>query len=79
MIAQDKRDKAMDGLLPAMNDLYAFVAAADQLKDMDKDRKKLLKDMFVQTAECAYFIRDKAQIENFCEDHSYSTLTTCSI
>ena len=67
MIAQDKRDKAMDGLLAAMNDLYAFVAAADQLKDIDKDRKKLLKDMFVQTAECAYFIRDKAQVESFCE------------
>ena len=67
MIAQDKRDKAMDGLLAAMNDLYAFVAAADQLKDMDKDRKKLLKDMFVQTAECAYFIRDKAQVQSFCK------------
>ena len=67
MIAQDKRDKAMDGLLTAMNDLYAFVAAADQLKDIDKDRKKLLKDMFVQTAECAYFIRDKAQVQSFCE------------
>ena len=67
MIAQDKRDKAMEGLLAAMNDLYAFVAAADQLKDMDKDRKKLLKDMFVQTAECAYFIRDKAQVQSFCE------------
>ena len=67
MIAQDKRDTAMDGLLAAMNDLYAFVAAADQLEDMDKDRKKLLKDMFVQTAECAYFIRDKAQVESFCE------------
>ena len=67
MIAQDKRDKAMEGLLAAMNDLYAFVVAADQLKDMDKDRKKLLKDMFVQTAECAYFIRDKAQVQRFCE------------
>ena len=67
MIAQDRRDKAMDGLLAAMNDLYAFVAAADQLKDIDKDRKKLLKDMFVQTAECAYFIRDKAQVQSFCE------------
>ena len=67
MIAQDKRDKAMEGLLSAMNDLYAFVAAADQLKDVDKDRKKLLKDMFVQTAECAYFIRDKTQVVNFCK------------
>ena len=57
----------MDGLLAAMNDLYAFVAAADQLKDMDKDRKKLLKAMFVQTAECAYFIRDKAQVQSFSE------------
>ena len=57
----------MDGLLTAMNDLYTFVAAADLLKDVDKDRKKLLKDMFVQTAECAYFIRDKAQVESFCE------------
>ena len=57
----------MDGLLAAMNDLYSFVAAVDQLKDMDKDRKKLLKDMFVQTAECAYLIRDKAQVESFCK------------
>ena len=71
MIAQDKRDKAMEGLLAAMNDLYAFVAAADQLKDMDKDRKKLLKDMAMQTAECAYFIRDKSQVEGFCKYITY--------
>ena len=45
MIAQDKRDKAMDGLLAAMNDLYAFVITADGLTEMDKDRKKLLVDM----------------------------------
>ena len=67
MIAQDKRDQAMEGLLAAMNDLYAFVNTADGLTEMDKDRKKLLVDMSVQTAECAYFIRDKSQVESFCE------------
>ena len=62
-----------------MYDLYDFVVKADRLAEIGERRTKLLKDMSLQTAECAYFIRDKAQIENFCEDHTYSTLTTCSI
>ena len=79
MIAQDKRDKAMEDLLASMYDLYDFVVKADRLPEIGDRRTKLLRDMSLQTAECAYFIRDKAQIENFCEDHTYSTLTTCSI
>ena len=68
MIAQDTRDKVMAGLLEAMNDLYDdFVNQAEHLPGLTEKRKKLLKDMSLQTAECAYFIRDQAQVENFCK------------
>ena len=67
MIAQVKRDKAMAGLLVAMSDLYAFMAKAGGLQQIDDNRKKLLKGMLLQTTECAYFIRDKSQAESFCE------------
>ena len=49
-----------------MNDLYAFVTAANRLKEMDKDRTKLLIDMLLQTTECTYFIQDETPDENFC-------------
>ncbi|TBU24470.1 hypothetical protein BD311DRAFT_702123, partial [Dichomitus squalens] len=65
VIAQDKRDKAMADLFVSMYDLYDFVVEAGRLPELDKKRLKLLKNMSMQTAECAYFIRDKAQVENF--------------
>ncbi|EJF60524.1 hypothetical protein DICSQDRAFT_62675, partial [Dichomitus squalens LYAD-421 SS1] len=68
VIAQDKRDKAMRDLLVAMNELYGFVVSTSRLSRIDEDRKNLLKDMLLQTAECAYFIRDHTQAENFCKD-----------
>ena len=49
-----------------MNDLYAFVTAANRLEEMDKDRTKLLIDMLLQTTECTYFIQDETPDENFC-------------
>ncbi|TBU55432.1 hypothetical protein BD310DRAFT_825821 [Dichomitus squalens] len=67
VINQDKRDKAIDGLLEAMDNIYNFANRALQLGDIDKDRKKLLKDMTLQTTQCAYFIRDQAQVKNFCK------------
>ena len=58
----------MAGLLEAMNDLYDdFVNQAEHLPGLTEKRKKLLKDMSLQTAECAYFIRDQTQVENFCK------------
>ena len=50
-----------------MDYLYAFVIKVEGLDKVDEDRKKLLKDMLLQTSECAYFIRDKTQVENFCK------------
>ena len=46
-----------------MNDLYAFVTAANRLKEMDKDRMKLLMDMLLQTTECTYFIQHETHDE----------------
>ena len=69
----------MSDLFAAMYDLYDFVVKADRLAEIGERRTKLLKDMSLQTAECAYFIRDKAQIENFCEEDAYCTLTASSI
>ncbi|TBU36459.1 hypothetical protein BD309DRAFT_735177, partial [Dichomitus squalens] len=65
VIAQDKRDKAMADLFVSMYDLYDFIVKAGLLPELDGKRMKLLKNMSMQIAECAYFIRDKAQVENF--------------
>ena len=45
MIAQDKRDKAMEDLLASMYDLYDFVVKADRLPEIGDRRTKLLRDM----------------------------------
>ena len=62
----------MDGLLKAVDNLYGFVVEALRLGDIDKIRKELLRDMSLQTIQCAYFIRDQAQVKNFCEKISFS-------
>ena len=62
-----------------MNDLYAFVVKVKDLNRVDEDRKKLLKDMSVQTTQCAYFIRDQAQIKNFCEEKFTLVVTILGI
>ena len=69
----------MEDLLASMYDLYDFVVKADRLPEIGERRTKLLRDMSLQTAECAYFIRDKARIENFCEEDAYCTLTASLI
>ena len=67
IIDQNKHDKAMDHLLEAMDELYSYATRAGTLDGIDEGRKKLLKDMLLQTTECTYFIRDKTQVENFCK------------
>lgn len=69
----------MADLFVSMYGLYYFVVKAGRLLDIDEKRVKLLRGMSLQTAECAYFIRDKAQVENFCEDGTFDTLIVCSI
>ena len=69
----------MEDLLESMYDLYDYVVGAGHLPEIGKRRTKLLKDMSLQTTECAYFIRDKARVENFCEDIAYCTLTASLI
>ncbi|TBU53241.1 hypothetical protein BD310DRAFT_909629 [Dichomitus squalens] len=71
VIAQDKRDKAMADLFVSMYDLYDFIVKAGLLPELDGKRMKLLKNMSMQIAECAYFIRDKAQVENFCKNNNH--------
>ena len=61
----------MDGLLKAVDNLYGFVVEALRLGDIDKIRKELLRDMSLQTIQCAYFIRDQAQVQSFCEGIPY--------
>ena len=69
----------MTDLFAAMHDLYDFVVRAGHLPEIGERRTKLLKNMSLQTAECAYFIRDKVEIENFCEEDAYCTLTASLI
>jgi len=45
---------------------YAIVNRPKDL-EIDSDRRKLIRDMTLQCVECAYFIRDQAQIESFCK------------
>ena len=80
MIAQDERDKAMAELLIAIIDLYDFVIEANPLPEVTGKRQELLNVMLSQTAEVAYFIRDNAEVKNFCKDyllgHNYTTVLT---
>ena len=69
---QAERDKAMGDLLKAIDDVYEFVVRTRDLGDIDEARKKMLKDLSLQTIQCAYFIRDQAKVKNFCEDISFS-------
>ena len=64
---QAERDKAIYDLLKAMDDAYDFVVRTGDLGDIDEARKNILKDLSLQTIQCAYFIRDQAQVKNFCE------------
>ena len=79
IIDQNKHDKAMDHLLEAMDELYSYATRAGTLEGIDEGRKKLLKDMSVQTTQCAYFIRDQAQIKNFCEENLTLVVTILGI
>ena len=62
----------MNDLLKAIDDVYEFVVRTPDLGDMDEARKKMLKDLSLQMIQCAYFIRDQAQVKNFCENISFS-------
>ena len=67
----------MAELLIAIIDLYDFVIEAGLLPEVKGKRQELLKIMLSQTAEVAYFIRDNAEVKNFCKDyllgHNYTT------
>ena len=62
----------MNDLLKAMDDVYEFVVRTCDLGDIDEARKNILKDLSLQTIQCAYFIRDQAKVKNFCENISFS-------
>ena len=61
----------MDDLLKAMDDVYEYVVRTRALGDIDEAWKKMLKCLSLQTIQCAYFIRDQAQVQSFCEGIPY--------
>ncbi|KAI0031779.1 WD40 repeat-like protein, partial [Vararia minispora EC-137] len=74
VLAQDKRDKALKDLLNVITAVYAFANQYKNVEDLDEDRRKLLRDLSLQTVECAYFIRDQARIKSFSQRVGKSVL-----
>lgn len=70
ILAQKARDKNVNDLVSAMNDVFAFVHEADPLKKIDYHRE-LLMQIIRQTTECAYFIYHYAKEKNFCTRISF--------
>ncbi|KAI0311907.1 hypothetical protein OF83DRAFT_1068066, partial [Amylostereum chailletii] len=68
---QNKRDEKIKALLLIIDDAYSFVNQAAPLEDwtdtINKYQRKILADIAKQTTDCAYFIRDYAKDQNFCE------------
>ena len=62
-----QRDKIMNDLLRAMDNLYGFMVEALRPPRVDEVRGKLLRDMSLQTIQCAYFIRDQVQMKSLCK------------
>ena len=65
VLSQDKRDNDMKKLLETIKDAYTHVNGSHLLTDLDDYRKTLLKDMSMQTVECAYFIKDHFNDKSF--------------
>ncbi|KAI0026866.1 WD40-repeat-containing domain protein, partial [Vararia minispora EC-137] len=65
VLAQATRDRALRSLLDTITEVYAFANRYQDVGELDDDRRKLLKDLSLQTVECAYFIRDQAQVRSF--------------
>ncbi|KAI0031756.1 WD40-repeat-containing domain protein [Vararia minispora EC-137] len=64
-VYQRDRDNAVKDLLEEMIRTYAFVNDCARVLDLDERRKQLLRDLSRQTVECAYFIRDYANVKSF--------------
>ncbi|KAF7363120.1 WD40 repeat-like protein [Mycena venus] len=64
-VAQAKRDAALQGLLDSISDIYTFVTRYNTAENLDNDRQKLLKELSLRTVDCAYFIRDQAEVKSF--------------
>lgn len=64
-VAQSKRDKALKDLLNIIKNAYDLSVRSQQIRQADTSMKKLLKEMSVQTVECAYFIRDQFSDASF--------------
>ncbi|KAI0026657.1 WD40-repeat-containing domain protein [Vararia minispora EC-137] len=65
VLAQARRDRALRSLLDNITEVYAFANRYQDVGELDDDRRKLLKDLSLQTVECAYFVRDQAQVRSF--------------
>ncbi|KAI0026712.1 hypothetical protein K488DRAFT_65028 [Vararia minispora EC-137] len=65
VLAQVRRDRALKSLLDTITEVYAFANRYQDVGELDDDRRKLLKDLSLQTVDCAYFIRDQAQVRSF--------------
>ena len=61
------RDNNIRGLLEEITDIYSLVTRYGSLDDLDDARRKILQDLALQTVDCAYFVRDQAEVRNFCK------------
>jgi hypothetical protein len=63
IIAQTSRDDSVCSLLSKMDEVYTFLIHAD-LQDI-KSMKTVIDNIYHQTLECSYFIREYSQNETF--------------
>ena len=57
----------MRDLCQAMEDVYDFINEAGNLENLAKSREGMLKRLWQQTHECAWFLRDQSKRKGFCE------------
>jgi hypothetical protein len=67
VLAQAKRDKAMNDLLDAISNIYDFVNSSGRIQYPGPVRLTLLEKLASETMDCAYFIQYHAMAQNFCE------------
>jgi hypothetical protein len=65
VIAQKDRDDSINELAKIMGETYALLQEVDPLKKV-KSHESTIISLMKKTIECAYFIRDYAEIKNFC-------------
>ena len=61
-----RQDNDIQDLLEETTDIYSFVTRHYSIDNLGDARRKILQALVLQTIDFAYFIRDQAEVRNFC-------------